>query len=92
MLKLIDPLLMSSGDEEESDKTDSARVRECAPDEKVLIELYKKPIVKYGILPGSYYYLHVTSPGLLKTYEEERLEVSYFFYNNYFFLNKINII
>lgn len=50
ILELVDPVLMS--DEEKDEKTDSARIAANEPDEKVLIELYKKPLIKYGILPG----------------------------------------
>jgi hypothetical protein len=73
MLKLVDPILISNEDEDE--RTDSHRVATNDPDEKVLIEQYRKPIVNYGILPGKYYYLHVTKPGLFVSYEEERNEV-----------------
>jgi hypothetical protein len=77
ILKLVDPVLISNDDEDE--KTDSYRVANNDPDEKVLIEQYKKPLVKYGILPGKYYYLHVTKPGLFASYEEEKSEVRHYF-------------
>jgi hypothetical protein len=50
ILKLVDPTLFEEQDPNE--KTDSARVATIEPDEKVLIELYKKPIISYAILPG----------------------------------------
>ncbi len=57
VLQLVDPLLYTESDRNE--KTDSARVASNQPDEKVLIELYKKPLVRFAILPGVYcsYYL-----------------------------------
>ena len=72
ILKLIDPVLIS--DEEYEEKTDSHRVATNQPDEKVLIELYRKPLAKFAILPGNFYYLHVTKPGLFVSYEEEQSE------------------
>ena len=51
MLKLVDPTLFEEQDPNE--KTDSARIASIEPDEKVLIELYKKPIISYAILPGT---------------------------------------
>jgi hypothetical protein len=75
MLELVDPVYYVEKDPNE--KTDSARLATNEPDEKVLIELYKKPIINYAILPGNYYYLHVTKPGILMTYDEEKNEVKY---------------
>lgn len=73
ILQLVDPVLASEQDHDE--KTDSHRLATNEPDEKVLIELYKKPMITYGILPGNYHYLHVTKPGLPISYEEEKTEV-----------------
>ena len=50
ILKLVDPTLYEEQDPNE--KTDSARVAQIQPDEKVLIELYKKPIISFALLPG----------------------------------------
>lgn len=72
ILKLVDPTLMEEQDPDE--KTDSARVALIEPDDKVLIELYKKPQISYGLLPGGFYYLHVTKSGLPISYEAEKLE------------------
>jgi hypothetical protein len=84
MLQLFDPVLILPSNDE---RTDSARVRNCEPDEKVLIQLYKKPIVKYAILPGKYYYLHVHKPGLHQSFEEEN---QVFFYLNISKLKSLN--
>jgi len=50
MLKLVDPTLFEEQDPNE--KTDSARIASIEPDDKVLIELYKKPIISFALLPG----------------------------------------
>ena len=52
MLKLIDPLLADDEPKEE-EKSDSARVQANEPDHKVLIRLYKKPLITYAFLPGN---------------------------------------
>lgn len=73
ILKLVDPVLFSDDDNE--DTNDTARIAANEPDEKVLINLYKKPIIKYGVLPGGYFYLNVTKPGLTISYNDEITEV-----------------
>ena len=73
ILKLIDPTVIN--DEPEDEKTESARIATNDPNEKVLITLYKRPIIKYAILPGDYYYMHVTKPGLFVPFEEEKNDV-----------------
>ena len=78
LLKLIDPTA-GSGDDETDEKTDSSRVATNQPDEKVLIKLYRRPQITYAYLPGDYYYLNVTKPGLPTTYETELKEVFYSF-------------
>lgn len=82
MLGLVDPVLIVN-QELHDERTDSHRVATNDPDEKVLIQLYKKPLVKSGILPGKYYYLHVTKPGLFVSYEEERVEREELVTNSY---------
>jgi hypothetical protein len=79
MLKLIDPLLDDNDDEkakQDNEQSDSARILNNAPDHKVLINIYKKPNITHAILPGGLYYLNVTKPGLITSYEEENLEVN----------------
>ncbi len=78
ILELVDPVYFVEKDPNE--KTDSARVATNEPDEKVLIELYKKPNVTFAVLPGNYFYLHVTKPGLLVSYNEEKAEVGFKIY------------
>lgn len=73
MLKLIDPLL--GNDEESEQKSESHRLATNDPSDNVLIKMYKKPNILYGVLPGGLYYLHVTKPGLTVTYREEAQEV-----------------
>lgn len=93
ILQLVDPVLASEQDHDE--KTDSHRLATNEPDEKVLIELYKKPMITYGILPGNYHYLHVTKPGLPISYEEEKTEVfkaSFLIFFNFFYILNINLL
>ena len=73
MLKLVDPTLIL--DESDEEHTDSARLASNEPDERVLIPLYKKPVVNYAYLPGGFYYLNVTRPGLFLSYSVEKNEV-----------------
>ena len=54
ILKLVDPTLYDEQDGVD-EITDSARVGRNEPDEKVLIELYKKPIISYALLPGYFW-------------------------------------
>lgn len=86
ILELVDPVYYVERDPNE--KTDSARLAANEPDQKVLIELYKKPNITYAILPGNYYYLHVTKPGLLITYDEEKNEVK--IYSTFKIINILN--
>lgn len=74
ILKLVDPTLIS----DKEDEPESVRLSNNDPNDKVLITLYKKPIIQYAILPGEYYYLNVTKPGLFIPYEEEKNDVSQF--------------
>ncbi len=69
ILKLVDPTLSSDEKEEEIESAAND------PSEKCLISLYKKPLMTYAILPGEYFYLNVTKPGLFMTYDEEKNEV-----------------
>lgn len=50
ILKLVDPTL--STDEPENEATESARLASNDPSEKVLITLYKRPLITFAILPG----------------------------------------
>jgi len=94
ILKLVDPTLSSDEKEEE---IESARLAANDPSEKCLISLYKKPLMTYAILPGEYFYLNVTKPGLFMTYDEEKNEVIpgrinlfavFSFLKSYFIINK----
>ena len=49
ILKLVDSTLAT---DENLDEPESARLAKNEPSEKVLISLYKKPIISYAILPG----------------------------------------
>lgn len=62
-------------DENIDEECESARLAANEPNEKFLINLYKKPIISYAVLPGGYYYLNVTKPGLFLPYDEEKIEV-----------------
>lgn len=73
ILKLVDPTIIS--DENEDDLSESARLATNDPSDKVLISLYKKPLVCLTILPGEYHFLNVTKPGLFVSYDEEKAEV-----------------
>lgn len=50
ILKLVDPVLFT--DDDQNDRPDSNRIALNEPDDKVLIELYKKPSIRFAILPG----------------------------------------
>ncbi len=78
LLKLIDPTTLYDPEDssiDEDDKTDSFRVATNSPDEKVLIKLYKRPLITYASLPGDYYYLKVAKPGINSSIEEQKREV-----------------
>lgn len=72
ILKLLDPTIVS--DEKDDEVSESAKLAANEPSEKCLITLYKKPLVTYAILPGDYYYLNVTKPGLFVPFDEEKNE------------------
>jgi hypothetical protein len=50
ILKLVDATL--STDEPDDEATESARLASNDPSEKVLITLYKRPLITFAILPG----------------------------------------
>ena len=56
ILKLVDPTI--AYDEPDNEMTESARLASNDPNEKVLITLYKKPLITYAILPGKKFSLH----------------------------------
>ena len=94
ILKLVDPTIVSY--ENDDGLSESARLSANEPSDKVLISLYKKPLIFLTILPGNYHYLNVTKPGLFVPYEEEKTEVIFLAINvtvltfkNYFH-NQIN--